>query len=75
MSNDTFNTRQQEILLKAGVLSLFALLLTFLLARRLARRLAQPLSAMGQALERIQSGDYRPSLVERGNDELTDLAR
>lgn len=75
ISNDTFNTRQQEILLKAGVLSLFALLLTFLLARRLARRLAQPLSAMGQALERIQSGDYRPSLVERGNDELTDLAR
>lgn len=75
ISNDTFNSRQQEILLKAGVLSLFALLLTFLLARRLARRLAQPLSAMGQALERIQSGDYRPSLVERGNDELTDLAR
>lgn len=30
---------------------------------------------MGQALERIQSGDYRPSLLERGNDELTDLAR
>jgi signal transduction histidine kinase/CheY-like chemotaxis protein len=75
MSNDTFNTRQQEILLKAGVLSLFALLLTFLLARRLAKRLAQPLSAMGLALERIQSGDYRPSLAERGNDELTDLAR
>ena len=75
ISNDTFNSRQQEILLKAGVLSLFALLLTFLLARRLARRLAQPLSAMGQALERIQSGDYRPSLDERGNDELTDLAR
>lgn len=75
MSNDTFNTRQQEILFKAGILSLLALLLTFLLARRLARRLAQPLSAMGQALERIQSGDYRPSLIERGNDELTDLAR
>ncbi|HEY1030007.1 MAG TPA: response regulator [Pseudomonas sp.] len=75
ISNDTFNARQQEILLKAGVLSLCALLLTFLLARRLARRLAQPLSAMGQALERIQSGDYRPSLLERGNDELTDLAR
>jgi len=75
MSNDTFNARQQEILFKAGVLSLLALLLTFLLARRLARRLAQPLGAMGQALERIQSGDYRPSLIERGNDELTDLAR
>lgn len=75
MSNDTFNARQQEILFKAGILSLLALLLTFLLARRLARRLAQPISAMGQALERIQNGDYRPSLQERGNDELTDLAR
>lgn len=75
MSNDTFNTRQQEILLKAGVLSLFALLLTFLLARRLARRLAQPLSAMGQALERIQNGDYDQPLLERDNDELGDLAR
>ena len=53
ISNDTFSSRQQEILMKAGVLSLFALLLTFLLARRLARQLAQPLSAMGQALERI----------------------
>ncbi|MGQ7958225.1 response regulator [Pseudomonas sp. SP16.1] len=75
MSNDSFNARQQEILLKAGILSLLALLLTFLLARRLARRLAQPLSAMGHALERLQAGDYRPALVERGNDELTDLAR
>lgn len=75
ISNDTFNTRQQEILFKAGVLALLALLLTFLLARRLARRLAQPLSAMGKALERIQSGDYSPALIERGNDELTDLAR
>ncbi|MGP0174715.1 response regulator [Pseudomonas sp. NCHU5208] len=75
MSNDTFNTRQQEILLKAAVLSLLALLLTFLLARRLARRLAQPISAMGQALERIQGGDYSQPLPEVGNDELTDLAR
>lgn len=75
MSNDTFSVRQQEILLKAGILSLFALLLTFLLARRLARRLAQPMSAMGQALERIQAGDYSQPLAERGNDELTDLAR
>ncbi|VXD01658.1 Histidine kinase [Pseudomonas sp. 8Z] len=75
MSNDTFNARQQEILLKAAVLSLLALLLTFVLARRLARRLAQPISAMGQALERIQNGDYSQPLRARGNDELTDLAR
>lgn len=75
LSNDSFNSRQQEILLKASVLSLLALLLTFLLARRLARRLSQPISAMGLALERIQNGDYRQSLYEQGNDELSDLAR
>ncbi|GIZ11924.1 response regulator [Pseudomonas sp. NCCP-436] len=75
LSNDSFNARQQEILLKAGILSLVALLLTFLLARRLARSLARPLGAMGRALERIQAGDYRPALNEHGNNELTDLAR
>lgn len=75
MSNDTFSTRQQEILLKAGILSLLALVFTFMLARRLALSLAQPISAMGQALERIQAGDYSQPLPERDNDELTDLSR
>ena len=48
MSNDTLNTRQQEILFKAGVLSLFALLLTFLLARTLAERMSGTLCAESQ---------------------------
>src|SRR5476651_273824 len=50
MSNDAFSQRQQEILLKAGILALFALVFTFLLARRLAASLSQPISAMGHAV-------------------------
>ncbi|NQD92964.1 HAMP domain-containing protein, partial [Pseudomonas sp. CrR25] len=75
MSSDAFNTRQQEILLKATVLALVALLLTFLLARRLARRLSQPLSAMGDAVTAIQAGNYRSSLPELDEGELGALAR
>ena len=36
LSNDAFSQRQQEIVFKAGILALFALLFTFVLARRLA---------------------------------------
>ncbi len=75
MSNDAFNTRQQEILLKATLLALFALVLTFLLARQLARRLSQPLSAMGEAVSAIQSGNYQTRLPEVGEGELRALAR
>jgi signal transduction histidine kinase/ActR/RegA family two-component response regulator len=75
MSNDAFNTRQQEILFKAAMLALFALFLTFILARRLARRLSQPLSAMGEAVAAIQAGNYRTALPERGDSELGALAR
>nr|WP_298137862.1 ATP-binding protein [uncultured Pseudomonas sp.] len=75
MSNDAFNTRQQEILLKAAILALFALFLTFILARRLARRLSQPLSAMGEAVAAIQAGNYRTALPESGDNELGSLAR
>ncbi|HBX54688.1 ATP-binding protein [Pseudomonas sp. UBA2684] len=75
MSNDAFNTRQQGILLKAALLALFALLLTFFLARRLARRLSQPLSAMGEAVTAIRAGDYRTALPEQGEGELGALAR
>ena len=75
MSNDAFNTRQQEILLKAAVLALLALFLTFILARRLARRLSQPLSAMGEAVAAIQAGNYRTALPELGDSELGALAR
>ncbi|MHA6493337.1 ATP-binding protein [Pseudomonas borbori] len=75
MSNDAFNTRQQEILIKATVLALFALLLTFIVARRLARRLSQPLSAMSDAVAAIQAGNYRSALPELGDSELGSLAR
>ena len=75
MSNDAFNTRQQEILFKATLLALFALVLTFLLARRLARHLSQPLSAMGEAVSAIQAGNYQATLPEIGNGELSALAR
>lgn len=75
MSNDAFNTRQQEILLKATLLALFALVLTFLLARRLARHLSQPLSEMGKAVSAIQAGNYQTRLPEIGEGELQALAR
>ncbi|MBV6752134.1 response regulator [Pseudomonas chlororaphis] len=75
MSNDAFSQRQQEILLKAGVLALFALLFTFLLARRLAASLAQPISAMGVAVKAIQQGDYKTQLPVVDDAELGALAR
>ncbi|TBV10142.1 ATP-binding protein [Phytopseudomonas dryadis] len=75
MSSDAFNSRQQDILLKVTVLVLFALLLTFLLARRLASRLSQPLSAMSDAVTAIQSGNYQTTLPELGSGELATLAR
>lgn len=75
MSDETFTNRQQAILLRATMLALGALLLTFFLARQLARRLARPLSAMGRTLEAIKAGDYRPSLEETDSGELGDLAR
>lgn len=75
MSNDAFSQRQQEILLKAGVLALFALLFTFILARRLASSLSQPISAMGDAVKAIQQGDYRTPLPVPDDTELGDLAR
>lgn len=75
MSNDAFSERQQEILLKAGVLALFALLFTFILARRLASSLSRPISAMGDAVKAIQSGDYQTPLPVPDDAELGDLAR
>ncbi|CRM10902.1 response regulator [Pseudomonas fluorescens] len=75
MSNDAFSQRQQEILFKAGILALFALLFTFLLARRLAASLSQPISAMGHAVKAIQQGDYKTPLPIVDDSELGDLAR
>ena len=75
MSSDAFNSRQQEILLKVAALVLFALLLTFLLARRLASRLSRPLSEMSDAVTAIQAGNYQATLPEVGGGELATLAR
>lgn len=75
MSDETFTSRQQAILLKATILALFALLLTFFLARQLARRLSQPISEMGKAVEAIKAGDYRTTLPETDTSELGGLAR
>ncbi|MDP2246050.1 ATP-binding protein [Pseudomonas sp.] len=75
MSNDAFNTRQQEILFKAAALALLALFLTFILARRLARQLSRPLSAMSTAVTAIQGGDYSTTLPEIEDGELGVLAQ
>lgn len=75
MSNDAFSQRQQEILLKAGILALFALMFTFILARRLASSLSQPISAMGEAVKAIQQGDYSTPLPVPDDAELGDLTR
>ncbi|MFK8329928.1 ATP-binding protein [Pseudomonas sp. BJa5] len=75
MSNDAFSERQQEIMIKAAILALFALLFTFLLARRLAKSLAQPISDMGHAVEAIQQGQYNAPLPVVDDSELGHLAR
>jgi HAMP domain-containing protein len=59
LSSDAFSQRQQEILLKAGILALFALLFTFLIARRLAGSLSQPIRDIGDAVKAIQNGDFK----------------
>ncbi|PJI47760.1 MAG: hybrid sensor histidine kinase/response regulator [Pseudomonas sp.] len=75
MASDAFSERQQEILLKASLLALFALILTYLLARRLARRLAAPIRTMGRAVQAIQTGDYHTTLPVPDDGEVGDLAR
>ncbi|NBA97346.1 ATP-binding protein [Pseudomonas sp. R5(2019)] len=75
LSNDGFSQRQQEILFKAGVLALFALLFTFVLARRLARSLSQPISDMGRAVKAIQDGNFNMPLPVAEDAELGDLAQ
>lgn len=75
MSDDAFSQRQQEIVIKAAVLALFALLFTFLLARRLALSLAKPISDMGHAVKAIQQGHYDTPVPVVDDSELGHLAR
>lgn len=75
MSNDAFSQRQQEILFKAAILALFALLFTFLVARRLASSLSQPIHDIGNAVKAIQQGDYSTPLPIVDDGELGALSR
>ena len=74
MSGEAFSTRQQEILLKAVILALFALGFTYLLARRLAANLSRPISDMSKAVKAIQQGDYTRPLPVVDDGELGSLA-
>ncbi|WP_409317072.1 ATP-binding protein [Pseudomonas sp. KCJK9016] len=75
LSNDAFSQRQQEILFKAGILALFALLFTFVLARRLAGSLSQPIRDISDAVKAIQEGDYRTPLPIVDDTELGALSQ
>jgi len=75
LSTDAFSQRQQEILLKAGILALFALLFTFLIARRLAGSLSQPIRDIGDAVKAIQDGDYKTPLPIVDDAELGALSQ
>ncbi|SCY88722.1 MULTISPECIES: ATP-binding protein [unclassified Pseudomonas] len=75
MSSDAFSQRQQEILLKAAILALFALLFTFLVARRLATNLSRPIRDIGNAVKAIQQGDYSTPLPVVDDAELGALSR
>jgi signal transduction histidine kinase/ActR/RegA family two-component response regulator len=75
MSDDAFSQRQQEIVIKAAILALFALLFTFLLARRLATSLSRPISEMGHAVRAIQQGDFNAPLPVVDDSELGHLAQ
>jgi signal transduction histidine kinase/CheY-like chemotaxis protein len=75
LSNDAFSRRQQEIVLKAAILALFALLFTFLVARRLAGSLSQPIRDIGNAVKAIQEGDYKTPLPIVDDAELGALSQ
>ncbi|MDZ5601900.1 response regulator [Pseudomonas sp. RP23018S] len=74
MSDDAFSERQQEMVIKAGILALGALLFTFFLARRLARGLSRPISDMGNAVRAIQQGDFTAHVPVVDDSELGHLA-
>jgi two-component system, sensor histidine kinase len=75
MSDDAFNERQQEIVVKAGILALFTLAVTFLMARRLSRGLSQPIRDMGAAVKAIRQGDFKATLPVERDSELGALAQ
>jgi signal transduction histidine kinase len=75
MSEEAFNQGQQDILIKAAVLAMFTLAVTFLMARRLSRGLSQPIRNMGAAVKAIRQGDFKATLPVEGDSELGALAQ
>jgi signal transduction histidine kinase/ActR/RegA family two-component response regulator len=75
IAESAFDSRLQDILVKASIPLLIALLLTVIIARFLASLLSRPLSMMSQAVTAIQRGNYQTTLPEIGNRELANLAR
>ncbi len=75
MTTEAISQRQQHLLLRAGLLVVFALTCTLWLARRLARSLSKPISAMGRAVQAIEKGSYATPLAEPHQRELGDLTR
>jgi len=75
MTTETVSQRQQHLLLRAGLLAIFALACTLWLARRLASSLSKPISALGRAVQAIEKGDYATPLAEPRQRELGDLTR
>lgn len=75
LSSDAFSKRQQEILFKAAVLALCALLFTFLIARRLASSLSKPIRDIGDAVKAIQLGHYKTPLPIVDDTELGALSQ
>ena len=74
-SADALKVRLHEVLIKASIPLLIALLLIVILARYLASFLSRPLSMMSKAVTEIQKGNYQTSLPELGNRELANLAQ
>lgn len=74
LSDGAIRQQQRNVLLKAALLTLIALILAFVLSRYLAKRLSQPLSAMVKAVTEIQAGNYSTHIPEPDNTELGTLA-
>lgn len=74
-SADPVEDAVQQLTIVAGATALGAVLLGALLSARLAERLLTPVSAAGDAAERMAHGDLDVRLATTGSDELGRLAR
>ena len=74
MSNNKLRKQQQQSLMRSGMLSGFAFLLTLLLAHTLSRSLSRPLHRMSQSLKGLQDGKYQPINTKHYSGEIAELA-